>query len=144
MGLIAARQAILYAETRGWGHQLEANVAQTVADFLRRYTPGRDQAWVAELDGAMAGAVLLTDEGSSLARLRLLYVEQAAQGRGIGRNLVGTCLAFARAAGYRKVTLWTHTVLAGARHLHQAHGFQMTETVIHHVFGVPVLAHNWY
>ena len=143
MGLIAARQAILYAETQGWGHWLEANVAQTVADFLKRYTPGRDQAWVAELDGAMAGSVLLTDEGGGLARLRLLYVEQAAQGRGIGRLLVGTCLAFARAAGYRGVTLWTHTVLAGARHLYQANGFRLTETAMHEVFGVPVQGETW-
>ncbi len=38
--MITARQAILYAETQGWGHVLEANIGQTTVDFLRRFQPG--------------------------------------------------------------------------------------------------------
>jgi GNAT superfamily N-acetyltransferase len=87
MGLITARQSILYAETQGWGRLLEANIGQTTADdFPCRYQPGREQCWVAELDGSMSGSIFLTDEGGGLARLRLLYVEPDTQGRGIGKR----------------------------------------------------------
>ncbi len=143
MGLIAARQSILYAETQGWGRGLEANVCQTAADFLRCFKPAREQCWVAERDGRMAGSIVLTDEGGGLARLRLLYVEPFAQGHGLGHRLVGTCVGFARQTGYDAVTLWTHTILAGARRLYVAHGFVLADTAMHATFGVPIQGETW-
>ncbi len=143
VGLIAARQAMIYAETQGWGRLLEANILQTAADFLRGFQPGREQCWVAELDGCVAGSIFLTDEGGGLARLRLLYVEPEAQGRGIGKRLVAECVGFARTLGYDAVTLWTHTVLADARRLYAAAGFQLTNTEMHTEFGVPVQGETW-
>jgi GNAT superfamily N-acetyltransferase len=142
MGLIASRQAVLYAETQGWGVGLEVNVLQTTLDFLRGFRPGREQCWVADLDGAVAGSIFLTDEGSGLARLRLLYVEPNAQGRGIGRRL-GTCIGFAREVGYRAITLWTHTVLDGARRLYAGHGFVLVDVAMHEAFGCPVQGETW-
>jgi len=88
MGMLAARQSILYRVEYGWGRGLEHNIAETVAGFLGGYREGRDQAWIAEVAGAMAGSVLLTDEGDGLCRLRLFYVEPMARGRGIGDALV--------------------------------------------------------
>jgi GNAT superfamily N-acetyltransferase len=144
MGMIAARQAILYADSHGWGRGLEINVGETTLAFLRDFQPGREQAWIAEVDGTMAGSILLTDSGGGLARLRLLYVEPFARGRGIGDALVATCLAFARDAGYRAVTLWTHTVLASARRIYAGHGFRLIETALHREFGVPVQGETWH
>ncbi len=143
MGMICARQAILYAETQGWGRGLEINVGETTTAFLRRFTPGREQCWVAELHGEMAGAVLLTDEGDGVARLRLLHVEPAAQGRGIGSLLVRTCVHFAREVGYTEMTLWTHTILAPARRIYAAQGFTLVHTETHTTFGVPVQGETW-
>jgi len=141
--LIASRQAILYRDAYGWGRELEANVAETALGFLRNAASGRSEGWVAEVGGAMAGSVLLTDEGDSVSRLRLLYVEPWARGRGIGEALVTTCLGFARDAGYRAMTLWTHTVLESARRIYAAHGFQLVETAMHDEFGVPVQGETW-
>lgn len=141
--LIASRQAILYRDAYGWGRGLEVNVTETALGFLRSYEPGRSEGWVAELGGAMAGSVLLTDEGEGVSRLRLLYVEPWARGRGIGEALVTTCLGFARAAGYRTMTLWTHTVLTSARRIYAAHGFQLVETAMHEEFGAPVQGETW-
>ncbi len=143
MGMICARQAILYAETQGWGRGLEINLGEVTTEFLRRFRPGREQCWVAELDGAMAGAVFLTDEGGGLARLRLLYVEPWCHKRGVGSLLVRTCLDFARAAGYASITLWTHTVLAPARRIYAAHGFTLVHTGTHETFGKPVQGETW-
>jgi len=140
---LAARQSVLYAESHGWGHALETLVTETAARFLRDFKPGRDAGWIADADGLMLGSVLLTDEGGGQARLRLLYVEPLARGQGIGDRLVGCCTAFARQAGYRSVTLWTHTVLEAARRLYARHGFVLKSEECHEAFGVPVQGETW-
>jgi DNA-binding MarR family transcriptional regulator/GNAT superfamily N-acetyltransferase len=144
MGEIAARQSRLYNETYGWGRELEVAVGDTAAAFLRDFKPGREQCWVAELDGQMAGSILLTDEGQGLARLRLFYVEAFARRRGVGEALVKTCLGFARDTGYDTVTLWTHTILDSARRLYTSHGFRLIETKMHHAFGTAVQGETWH
>ena len=141
--MIAARQSRLYAVENGWGRGLEANEAQAVANFLKHFKPGREQCWIAEMDGVMAGSVLLTDEGDGLSRLRLLYVEPFARGHGIGRRLVEACVDFAKGAGYEAMTLWTHTVLEGARRIYAAQGFAIVATEIHTEFGTPVQGETW-
>lgn len=143
LGLIAARQSALYAEDFGWGVGLEANVLQSASAFLAAFKPGRAQCWVAEVNGAMAGSVMLTDEGEGVARLRLLYVERAARGLGLGEALVRTCVDFARAQSYRALTLWTHTVLESARRIYAAHGFRVIGTETHEIFGPVVHSETW-
>ncbi|HTI02225.1 MAG TPA: helix-turn-helix domain-containing GNAT family N-acetyltransferase [Acidisoma sp.] len=143
MGLIAARQSILYRETYGWSEQIEVVIGQVTTDFLRDFKPGREQCWIAEVEGMMAGSVMLTDEGDNVCRLRLLYVEPFAQGLGIGHALVATCLEFARAAGYREIVLWTHTILETARRIYASHGFTISETAMHDTFGTPLMGETW-
>ena len=91
----------------------------------------------------MAGAVLLVDAGDDVGQLRLLHVEPWARGLGIGRALVAECVAFARAAGYARIRLWTHTVLESARRIYQAAGFEIVETAIHDGFGKPEQGETW-
>jgi DNA-binding MarR family transcriptional regulator/N-acetylglutamate synthase-like GNAT family acetyltransferase len=143
VGLLAARQSILYLAEYGWGRGLEQNIAETCAAFLANYREGRDQCWIAEVAGAMAGSIMLTDEGDGLSRLRLFYVEPMARGRGIGDALVSTCLGFAREKGYREMMLWTHQVLTSARRIYAAYGFEITETEMHDDFGKPELGEIW-
>lgn len=141
--LIAARQSLLYAESHGWGRELEVIESEVTAAFLRGFDPAREQCWVAEIDGVMAGAVFVTDEGDGVARLRLLHVEPFARRRGIGDALVARCVGFAREAGYRALVLWTHTVLEAARRLYAAHGFVCVETAMHERFGMPLQGETW-
>jgi DNA-binding MarR family transcriptional regulator/N-acetylglutamate synthase-like GNAT family acetyltransferase len=143
LSLIAARQSALYADDYGWGLGLEINVAETAAAFLKNFKAGREQCWVAEVNGAMAGSVMLTDEGGGLSRLRLLYVEPWARGLGLGDALVAACIAFARGEGYLVMTLWTHAVLESARRIYAAHGFQPVETERHEIFGPMVVSETW-
>ena len=146
MGLIAARQSMLYAQSHGWGRGLEITEGEATTNFLRNFKPGREQCWIAEIDGLLAGSVFLTDEGDGtarLARLRpgtrvLVYVEPFARRRGIGETLVETCIGFARETGYARLTLWTHTVLESARRIYARHGFTCVETATHASFGRPV------
>ena len=143
LAAIASRQSILY-EAYGWGLPMEILQGEVTTSFLRDFKPGREQCWVAEQGGRMAGAVLIVDAGGgNVGQLRLLHVEPWARGLGIGRALVDTCVAFARAAGYARIRLWTHTVLESARRIYQAAGFEIVETAIHDEFGKPERGETW-
>jgi DNA-binding MarR family transcriptional regulator/GNAT superfamily N-acetyltransferase len=143
LGMMTARQSAFYREVYGWGRGIEINIADATANFLRNYKESRDNGWIAEVAGAMAGSVLITDEGDGLSRLRLLYVEPMARGRGIGDHLVELCLSFAREVGYTAMTLWTHTVLTSARRIYAAHGFEIVAVETHSEFGEPVQGETW-
>lgn len=143
LAMIAARQSILYAEGWGWGLPMEVLQGEVTTDFLRNFKPGREQCWIAERGGIMAGSVLLVDGGEGIAKLRLLYTEPWARGLGIGEALVAECVAFARAAGYDKISLWTHTILTSARRIYEAHGFRIVSVDMHNQFGEPVQGETW-
>jgi DNA-binding MarR family transcriptional regulator/GNAT superfamily N-acetyltransferase len=143
LGWVLARHAALYAKEHGWGSQFKLLVADIIADFLRGHDPEREACWIAEHDGAPAGTVMLVDAGDGIAKLRLLLVEPRARGLGIGRALVEECVRFARAAGYRKITLWTQSILTDARTIYARAGFVRTEEKPHRSFGVDLVGETW-
>ncbi|WP_095012610.1 GNAT family N-acetyltransferase [Tsuneonella mangrovi] len=143
MGLITARQSILYGEGYGWGRSMEALIGEISSAFLRNFKDGREQCWIAERDGQMLGAVFLVEDDAETARLRLLHVEPEARGMGIGSALVHQCTDFAREAGYHRIVLWTHAVLHSARRLYAAEGYVLTGSETHDDFGKPEVSEHW-
>ncbi|HWD56819.1 MAG TPA: bifunctional helix-turn-helix transcriptional regulator/GNAT family N-acetyltransferase [Stellaceae bacterium] len=143
MGWVASRHGALYNEEYGLNHKMEAYVADVVAKFLRELDPGREHCWIAEQDGAPVGSVMLVRENDEVARLRMLIVEPKARGFGVGRRLVEECIRFARQAGYREVTLWTHSILTAARRIYASVGFEIVETETHDEFGPELLGETW-
>jgi DNA-binding MarR family transcriptional regulator/GNAT superfamily N-acetyltransferase len=143
MGMISARQAILYRQGWGWDYQLEALIGEITVKFLRDFKEGREQCWIAERDGRMLGAVFLIEDDAETARLRLLHVEPEARGQGIGAALVHQCTLFARAAGYKRIALWTHAVLYSARRIYAAEGYEVVSTHEHDDFGRMEVSEHW-
>jgi GNAT superfamily N-acetyltransferase len=143
MGWIVGRHGALYSEEYGWDERLEALCAEIVASFVRNYDDRRERCWIAERDGENVGCVMLVKDTDQVARLRLLLVEPSARGLGIGARLVEECVRFARVAGYRKITLWTHSVLIAARRIYEHAGFRLMDSWTHNDFGKELVGENW-
>ena len=143
MGWIIRRHAEFYGETYGWDGTFEALVAEIAASFLRNFDPAKERCWIAERDGENVGSAMLVKDDEATARIRLVLVEPSARGQGIGHRLVEECLAFARHAGYRKVTLWTNDILHAARRIYQQAGFRLVEENPHHSFGHDLIGQTW-
>ena len=143
MGWIVSRQGALYAEEYGWTTEYEALAAEIVAQFLKNFDPTRERCWIAECNAAPVGAVMIVKHSDRVAKLRLLHVERAARGLGIGKRLIDECIVFSRAAGYQKITLWTQANLLAARHLYKTAGFTCVAQEPHHRFGKDLVAETW-
>ncbi len=66
-----------------------------------------------------------------------------ARGLGLGARLVGECIEFARAAGYRSITLWTCDILKSARRPYEAAGFRLVHQAPYQDFGHALVAQDW-
>lgn len=143
IGWVIARHGALYAAEYGLDSRFEAMVAKVAASFLDRHDPAREACWIAERDGVNLGSVFLVRADETTAKLRLLLVEPTARGTGLGRVLVRTCIDFARAAGYARITLWTNDVLTAARAIYQKEGFHLIAAHPHSDFGPPMTGEDW-
>jgi N-acetylglutamate synthase-like GNAT family acetyltransferase len=136
LGFVTHRQAVLYAQEYGWNSDYEALVLRILADFAQSFDPAHDAAWIAEVDGRIAGCVFLVrGDQPRTGKLRLLYVEPDARGMGVGRSLVEACMARSREVGDERLVLWTNSVLVAARRIYDRAGFKLVEESPHHSFG---------
>jgi len=142
-GWIVSRHGELYAQEYNWGEPFEGLCAQIVADFVNNYDPKLERCWIADMNGENVGCVMLVKDAPDVARLRLLLVDPKARGLGLGQRLVDECVTFAREAGYKKITLWTHSVLTAARRIYEKAGFTLTSSEKKHSWGQDVIAEYW-
>jgi GNAT superfamily N-acetyltransferase len=165
LGWVVMAHGEVYAQEFGWNSSFEALVARIVADYGA--SPDHDlaaaaaavarprSAWIAELDGQRAGCVFcvpadddpadLAADGSDrvTAQLRILLVHPDARGQGLGGRLVDICLAFARAAEYRRIRLWTNHPLVAARRIYLDRGFVLVKEEPHRSFGVELVGQTY-
>ena len=143
LGWLIHRQGLLYNQEFGWNGEFEALIARLYGAYEE--APGPKQMWVAEQDGLVAGSVFVvpSDQEEGTAQLRMLFVEPAARGQGLGGVLVRQSIDFARQSGYRRIRLWTQSVLTSARKIYAAAGFSLSSSEPHHSFGQDLVGEVW-
>ena len=143
IGWVVQSHGARYAAEYGFDASFEALVAKITAEFLGSFDASRERCWIADIDGVPVGSVFLVKHSDVTAKLRLLLVDPAGRGQGLGRRLVGECIAFAKAHGYRKITLWTQSILLAARKIYQDAGFSLVATEPHRSFGQDLIGETW-
>ena len=143
LGWVVQAHGELYAEEFGWDATFEALVARIVADWAAEHDADREAAWIAEDEHGRVGCVFCVREDEETARLRILLVDPRARGRRLGARLVGECLVFARAAGYRRMVLWTNDPLVAARRVYLEAGFELVAEEPHHSYGVDLVGQTY-
>ena len=113
--------------------RIDGPYRQDLADPLRR-RDGCTALLVAELDGEVVGTVTFVLPGDEQwegrvepegdAGFRILAVDPAAEGRGVGRALVGACIAAARARGCRRIAIVTMAWMDRAQRMYAQLGFR--------------------
>lgn len=143
MGYVVQSHGALYASEYGFDAAFEALVAEIAAKFINSFDASRERCWIADIDGAPVGSVFLVRHSDDVAKLRLLLVDPAARGQGLGQRLVAECIGFARACGYRRITLWTQSILTAARKIYQDAGFVLVKSEPHRSFGQDLVGETW-
>ena len=143
LGWVVQVHGELYAREYGFDWTFEQLVAEIAAKFIRDFDPQREKAWIAEVDGERAGCVFLVRKSATVAQLRLLIVRPEGRGLGLGGRLTDECIAFARAAGYRRIMLWTQSNLTAARAIYAARGFELKESEPNAAFGQQLVSEVW-
>ncbi|WP_340687204.1 helix-turn-helix domain-containing GNAT family N-acetyltransferase [Amycolatopsis coloradensis] len=143
-GWVVHRHGALYSREYGWDERFEALVARVVAEYVDRRGDPRQAGWIAELDGERVGSIFcMPAEDGTTAKLRMLLLEPAARGRGVGKRLVAECVEFARASGYTAMELWTVSLLDAARAIYRKAGFQLVSEETITGFGYELTGQTW-
>jgi DNA-binding MarR family transcriptional regulator/GNAT superfamily N-acetyltransferase len=137
------RQAQWFAATFGWDRSFEGLLARVVADYTQRNDPLREMCWIAEQDGLTVGSVCVVAVSTTVAGMRLLWVDADARRQGIGMQLVNESVRFARRAGYTTLTLTTASMLGEPRRLCERAGFRLAGTAAERRFGKDLTVERW-
>ncbi len=143
LGWVVQQHGEIYWREYKFDSEFEALVAEVAVKYLRNFDPAHEKGWIAEIDGERIGSVFVVRRSKTVAQLRLLILAPAARGRSLGNRLVDECIAFARAAGYRKLMLWTQSHLLAARAIYRSRGFQIARTEPYAAFGQKMVSEVW-
>jgi DNA-binding MarR family transcriptional regulator/N-acetylglutamate synthase-like GNAT family acetyltransferase len=143
MGWVVQSHGALYAREYGFDSSFESLVAEIAAKFIASFDASRERCWIAEIDGEPVGSIFLVKHSDDIAKIRLLLIDPAGRGQRLGHRLVGECIAFAKACGYRKITLWTQSILFAARAIYEKAGFRLVATEPHRSFGQDLIGETW-
>ncbi len=143
LGWVVEQHGRIYAQEYGWNWEFEALVAGICEDFVKKFKPGWERCWIAELNGQRVGSVFVVRKSSRTAKLRMLILTPEARGLGLGGQLTDEAIQFARERGYKKMVLWTNACLLSARAIYEKRGFKLIHSSPNQGFGHDLVSETW-
>ena len=135
IGYLIHMHGRIYADECGYNHIFEGYVCKTFYEFLNDYDPVKDCFWLAEINGAMIGAIVVVNRGADKAQLRWFIVHPQYRRLGLGRRLFKSSIEFCRQNGYREVYLETTAEQQTAIKMYEKAGFKKIDERINPTWG---------
>lgn len=145
IGKITELHATYYYDQWNLDISFETQVGKELSEFVAQFQKDKDGLWLATSGDALAGCIIIDSAqvDTKGARLRWFIVAPKFQGLGMGRALLDRALAFCNEAGYGKIYLWTFKGLDVARSLYESKGFQLSEEIEAHQWGIDLVAQKY-
>lgn len=132
-----------YARDEGFDDSFGDLVEEILVEFASNHEAGREAGWIAQQGTMRLGSIFCVSLDENTAKLRLFFLSPEARGKGLGKQLLETCMQFARDQGFRKMVLWTHESHKAACRLYAASGWLLISSVPVHSFGVDLVEQHW-
>ncbi|KIN60423.1 Acetyltransferase, GNAT family protein [Sulfitobacter noctilucae] len=132
-----------YAQAEGFDASFGILVGSILDDFLTDHDPLREAGWIAWQDGQRLGSIFCVAVNDEAAKLRLFLLTPLARGTGLARRMLDGCMGFAREAGYRRMTLWTHESHRAAGALYVKTGWTLVSSKPVTSFGQDLIEQHW-
>ncbi|WP_249200712.1 GNAT family N-acetyltransferase [Thetidibacter halocola] len=132
-----------YAREEGFDPSFGALVHDILLAFDADHDPTCERAFIAWDGGQRLGSIFCVRLDDETAKLRLFFLTPEARGKGLGKRLLAECMGFARDAGYRRMTLWTHESHRAACVLYASAGWRLVRSKPVHNFGVDLIEQEW-
>jgi len=140
---LTERHATLYAQDEGFDDTFRVLVRTILIEFAGWNDPACERGWIAEGPGGPLGSIFCVRQDADIAKLRLFLLVPEARGLGLGRRMLRTCMEFARGAGYKGMTLWTHESHRAACALYRSEGWELISSQPVQSFGQDLVEQHW-
>lgn len=117
---------VYYAENYGFNHDFGRYVEGPLTEFYNRNS-SEEGIWLLEDSSGLKGCVALVRVSPEEAQLRWFYVDESLRGRGFGQTLMNLLTAFAVEKQYKRIILWTVSLLDEARGVYERNGYVLEE-----------------
>lgn len=144
MHWLVAQHSALYARDEGFDDSFGELVKDILTDFVADHDPERERGWIAMRGDTRLGSIFCVSNGGHTAKLRLFLLVPEARGMGLGKELLATCMRFARNSGYRDMRLWTHESHRAACGLYRSTGWRLVSSKPVVSFGVSLIEQSWH
>jgi GNAT superfamily N-acetyltransferase len=132
-----------YRDAEGFDDTFGPLVGGILDAFSAQHDPTCERGWIAQQGSTRLGSIFCVRLDETTAKLRLFLLVPEVRGTGLGKTMLQTCMAFAKGAGYGRMSLWTHESHRAAGALYRSHGWSLDSSTPVQSFGQDLVEQMW-
>lgn len=140
---IIQKHVNLYGDECGFDSTFKDYVAKPIYEFNENFDKEKENIWIVDVNNKPEGVIAIVKVNNEIAQLRWFLINSEMRGKGLGHKLMSLVVEFSKQKNYRKVYLWTVSILNTARHLYKKYGFELTEEKKHIIWGKELTEERW-